>query len=224
MYIYDCSAKRNAEQPSLNDCLETGPALQPLLFDIVLRNRMNKYCVIGDTGKAFLQIAVDEDRDAYITLWYNLTDRKIVENRYTRVIFGATPSPYILGTTIQKHVKQFEEEYPKTTKALLEDTYVDDGQAGGDSIEELQKFKEEATTIMDNGGFGKWHSNADELGNTTIHATSQEYPTPTDMTMKQDQEDSGNSVVERGRYTSRELRTLFLSCHTADEAKNSGRH
>ena len=40
--VYDCSAKRNPEQPSLNDCLETGPALQPLLFDIVLRNRMNR--------------------------------------------------------------------------------------------------------------------------------------------------------------------------------------
>ena len=70
--VYDCSVKRNPDQPSLNDCLETGSALQPLLFDIVLRNRMNKYCVIGDIEKAFLQIAVDdEDRDAQRTLWYN---------------------------------------------------------------------------------------------------------------------------------------------------------
>ena len=161
---YDCSAKRNPEQPSLNDCLETGPALQPLLFDIVVRNRMNWYCVTGYIQKAFLQIKVDEeDRDAQRTLWYNnLTDRQIVEYRFTRVIFGATPSPYVLGSTLQKHVKQFNKEYPETAKALLEDTYVDDVQSGGDSIAELQRFKDKTTKIMGKGGFTlhKWHSNA----------------------------------------------------------------
>ena len=79
-------------------------------------------------------------------------------------------------------MNQFEEAYPKTTKTLLEDTYVDDVQAGGDSINELQRFKEKARTIMDKEGFRlhKWHSNADELGDTTIPATNQECPTPTD--------------------------------------------
>ena len=32
--VYDCDLS------SLNDCLETGPLLQPLLFDILLHNRM----------------------------------------------------------------------------------------------------------------------------------------------------------------------------------------
>ena len=173
--VYDCLAKRNPEQPSLNDCLETGPALQPLLFDIVLRNRMHPYCVTGDIQKAFLQINVDErDRDAQRTLWYdNLTDRNIVEYRFTRVIFGATPSPYVLGSTLQKHVRTFDKEYPKTVKALLEDTYVDEVQSGSDSIEELQKFKEEATAIMDRAGFRlhKWHSNAEVLEDTNHNST-----------------------------------------------------
>ena len=43
--VYDCSAKESPDKPSLNDCLETGPSLQPLLFDILLRNRMNYYCI-----------------------------------------------------------------------------------------------------------------------------------------------------------------------------------
>ena len=63
--VYDCSSRANAQSPSLNDCLETGPPLQPLLFDILLRNRMQKYYVTGDIQKAFLQIRVHEqDRDA----------------------------------------------------------------------------------------------------------------------------------------------------------------
>ena len=107
-------------------------------------------------------------------MWYdNLTDRNIVEYRFTRVIFGATPSPYVLGSTLQKHVRTFDKESPKTVKALLEDTYVDDVQSGSDSIEELQKFKEEATAIMDKAGFRlhKWHSNAEVLEDTNHTST-----------------------------------------------------
>ena len=123
---------------------------------------MKFYCVTGDIKKAFLQIRIsEEDRDAQRTVWYNdLTDRKVMEYRFTRVIFGATPSPYILGATLQKHVSQYRFDYPETSKALMQDTYVDDIQSGGDSAEALQKFKE-ATAIMEEGGFKlhKWHSN-----------------------------------------------------------------
>ena len=58
--VYDCSAKGNCDLPSLNDCLETGHSLQPLLFDILLRNRMRHYCITGDIKKAFLQIRISK--------------------------------------------------------------------------------------------------------------------------------------------------------------------
>ena len=105
--VYDCSSRANTQTFSLNDCLKTGPQLQPLLFQILLRNRMRKHCVTGDIQKAFLQIRVHEqDRDAQRVLWYdNLTDRNIAEYRFTRVIFGATSKPYILGATLQKHIR-----------------------------------------------------------------------------------------------------------------------
>ena len=105
--VYDCSSRANTQTFSLNDCLKTGPQLQPLLFHILLRNRMRKHCVTGDIQNAFLQIRVHEqDRDAQRVLWYdNLTDRNIAEYRFTRVIFGATSKPYILGATLQKHIR-----------------------------------------------------------------------------------------------------------------------
>ena len=63
--VYDCSAKSDPQSPSLNDCLEVGPPLQPMIFDIMLRNRMHKHCVTGDIEKAFHQIKIGpEDRDA----------------------------------------------------------------------------------------------------------------------------------------------------------------
>ena len=161
--VYDCSARASTQVPSLNDCLETGPSLQPHIFDILLRNRMKKYCITGDVKKAFLQIKLDPvDRDAQRLFWYgNLEERRIATYRFTRVIFGSAPSPYILGATFEKHINQYEAKYPQTVKDLRENTYVDDVQSVCDTAEELVKFKEEATEIMNGGGFQlhKWHSN-----------------------------------------------------------------
>jgi len=58
------------------------------------------------------------------------------------VIFGAGPSPYILGITLHKHVSRYKDSNPETANALLEDTYVDDIQYRGRSAEELVNFKE----------------------------------------------------------------------------------
>ena len=72
--VYDCSFKARQQLPSLNDCLEKSPALQPLLFDILLRNRLKKLCVTGDIEKVFHQIRVhEEDRDA-LKEYFGLTN------------------------------------------------------------------------------------------------------------------------------------------------------
>ena len=97
--VYYCSAKSDPQSPSLNDCPEVRPPLQAMIFDIMLRNRMHRYCVTGDIEKAFHQIKIGpEDRVAMRLLWFdNLEDRNIISYRFTRVIFGSSPSPYILA-------------------------------------------------------------------------------------------------------------------------------
>ena len=141
--------------------------LQPILFDILLRNRLKMLRITGDIQKAFLQIKVGpRDRDALRLLGYeNLDSRTVRQYRFTRVIFGSRPSPYIFGATLQKHVSQYADKYPSTADELLKNTYVDDVQSGGDCVEELISFKKEATRIMEEGGFHlhKWHSNIPEL-------------------------------------------------------------
>ena len=99
----------------------------------------------------------------------------MVEYRFTRAIFGAAPSPYILGATLQKHLLAHQEEFPDIAKALLDDTYVDDIQYGSDKVEALMRFKEEATHIMHKGGFTlhKWHSNVPTLESTPENKRSQ---------------------------------------------------
>ena len=155
--------------PSLNDCLETGPNLLPKIFEILLRNRFKRYIIVGDIQKAFHQIEVDpEDRDAQRVLWYDdLNSKSVKEYRFTRVIFGATSSPYILNATVEKHLDRFKDNsgYADTIKDLQLFTYVDDVSGGGDSPEDVKRFKREASTLLKTGGFHlyKWNSNVPEM-------------------------------------------------------------
>ena len=52
--VYDASAKANEKSPSLNDCLETGPSLQNLLWDVLVCNRLKPIALAGDLKQAFL--------------------------------------------------------------------------------------------------------------------------------------------------------------------------
>ena len=166
--VYDCSARESKHSPSLNDLLETGPPLQPHLWDVLLRSRFKRYLITGDIQKAFHQIKLTtSDQNFQRVLWYqDLTSREITEYQFTRVIFGSTSSPYILGATIEKHLQQYDSGgvYGNTLQSLISDTYVDDVQGGGESAEDVHKFKKEAAHIMQEGGFKlcKWHSNVKE--------------------------------------------------------------
>ena len=96
----------------------------------------------------------EQDRDAQRVLWYyDVIERNIKEYRFTRVMFGATSSPYILGATLQKHIQGYKEEFTATAQSLLEDTFVDDIQGGGDTEEDAATFEEESTHILSEGGF-----------------------------------------------------------------------
>ena len=107
--VFDASAKEFG--PSLNECLYKGPQLTPLLFNILLRFRSKVIALTADIEKAFHQISVEnDDRDYLRFLWFDdvFSDQPtIVRNRFARVIFGVTSSPFLLNGTIKQHVKQF---------------------------------------------------------------------------------------------------------------------
>ena len=94
--VYDGSAKAIESTNSLNECLETGPPLQNLIWDIVIRNRLNPIAFTGNMKQAFLQIRIrQEDRDCLRFHW--IVDKKlsnIVVLRFTRAIFGLVQSPF----------------------------------------------------------------------------------------------------------------------------------
>ena len=162
--VYDASAKERKYAKSLNDCLHIGPALQPLLYDILIRVRLHKSVLIGDIKKAFLQIeVVPEDRDALRFLWVeNIKDEspKIRELRFNRVIFGAGPSPFLLNATLHHHIKQYDTD-PAFVNEVLRSLYCDDFVGVSNSTEELVKLKVQLEQRLKEAKFEmhKWKSN-----------------------------------------------------------------
>ena len=96
--VYDASAKISSKNASLNECLETGPALQNLILDILTRSRFRSILLCGDIEKTFLHMRIREfGRDILRFHWVDSLESKIIEIlRFTRLVFGLTQSPFIL--------------------------------------------------------------------------------------------------------------------------------
>ena len=99
--VFDASAKNKGA--SLKECLYKGPCLNPLLYDVLLRFGVFNITITGDIEKAYLQISVHtEDRDYLRFLWFDdiyKDNPEILKYRFTRVIFGATCSQFLLNGT-----------------------------------------------------------------------------------------------------------------------------
>ena len=164
--VFDGSAKSNFGSHSLNDCLEKGPNLTPLIFNVLLKFRTNKIGITSDVEKAFHQIIINpEDRDMLRMLWFaniNSTEREIVQYRFCRLVFGLTPSPAILRGVIQHHLLQYKESHTPIAQVLLDTLYVDDLPGGAADNKNGFKFYQQAKEIMKKGGFNlrKWRTNS----------------------------------------------------------------
>ena len=167
--VYDASAKANANSPSLNDCLETGPPLQNLLWSILVKTRFQPVILSGDIKKAFLQVRVREsDRDYLRFHWIKDVNSDELETfRFTRVVVGLTQSPFLLGGTMEMHLEHEKEvsQTPEIIEEIGKSAYVDDFVTGGNTQEEVQKVKEVTIDVFKKAGFElhKWHSNIPRL-------------------------------------------------------------
>ena len=93
--------------------------------------------------KAYLQISVDEkERDLSRFLWFkNLFNEHQVElckYRFTRVIFGANCSQFLLNATTENHVSKYAVLDTEFVKKVRKKFYVDDLNNGVISVKENQ--------------------------------------------------------------------------------------
>jgi hypothetical protein len=123
--VFDASSGK----PSLNDCLFRGKVYagqdERAIIAIWARIRLMPHILTMDLAKAFLQVVLrKEDRDACRILWpTNPTNNdKPQILRFKRITFGLSPSPYLLGATIEYHLEKYNSQ---TAKNLIRTSYVD---------------------------------------------------------------------------------------------------
>lgn len=184
--VFDGSAKSDKSTASINECLEKGPNLVPHLFDIVVKFRGYPFAVVADIEKAFHQIQINpEDRRMLRFLWFDDIEKdcpQIKQFQFRRLVFGLTPSPAILASTIKHHLSKYEEKEPEVTSLLSSSLYVDDLAGGVFRENETVNLYDKAQEIMKHGGFSlrKWNSNCQSFREK----------------IKQDEERKGQSAME----------------------------
>jgi len=117
--VYDASARATPESPSLNDCLYSGPPLQNKLWDVLVQQRAYPVVLAGDIQKAFLQIRIHEsERDALQFHWQTDCTSQVETYRFTRVLFGLAPLPFLLSGVLEYHLDSWAQRYPEDAKRL----------------------------------------------------------------------------------------------------------
>jgi hypothetical protein len=117
--------------------------------------------------QAFLQVRIrEEDRDVMRFHWFkDLQTKEIVTLRFTRALFGLSPSPFLLGGVIQQHLEKHQQRHPEVVKEISRSLYVDDLVSGGETVEKVSQLKETSKAIFNDATFQlhKWHSNIPAL-------------------------------------------------------------
>ena len=124
---------------------------------------------MADVEKAFLMVFMaEQDRDVLRFLWVDdvFVERPtIVELRFTRVVFGVSPSPFILNVTIWHHLEQYCDSHPDVVRKLCKSFYVDDLVTGAEDEEQAYELFVSSKMILREGGFNlrKFNSNCASL-------------------------------------------------------------
>ena len=148
----------------------------------------------GDIQKSFLQIRFQEsERDALRFHWQTDGTSEVETYRFTRVLFGLGPSPFLLGGVLEYHFDSWAQRYPEEAERLRRSFYVDDLLTGGQNEQQTKARKEIAQEIMSDATFKlhKWHSNCPEL-----EEDSRQQETEIQSTQLKTREKSANSPAE----------------------------
>lgn len=146
--VFDASAP-GPNGMSLNDCLHTGPSLNPNLMDVLMRFRRHQVAVVADISKAFLNIELQQsDQQVQRFLWEE--NGAMREMKIKRVTFGVKSSPFLLNATLRHHLSLFPDS--QVVSELKSNMYVDDWVSGADTEQEAWNMFIEAREILEKAG------------------------------------------------------------------------
>ncbi|XP_039315259.1 uncharacterized protein LOC113005966 [Solenopsis invicta] len=159
--VFDASSK-TALGTSLNDKLLTGPNLQNSFFKVLIKFRMLPFVINADVAQMFRQILVDKrDRALQLILWRRNSNEEPHIYQLNTVTYGTASAPYHAMRCIRELAIQHQEEYPMASKAIIEDSYMDDILSGGNTRQEVIELQRQLFELLQKGQFflRKWRSN-----------------------------------------------------------------
>lgn len=164
--VFDCAARSSPRNPSLNDCLFSGPSLINEMLGVFMRFRAHRLACVSDIAKAYLMVHLDQcDRDATRFLWVeNINDQSynFVTYRFKVVFFGATCSQFLLNLSLKIHLQGVDNFVARELERSL---YVDNVVYSCSEQSKLLEFYRKSCSIMSDAGFNlrEWATNCKTL-------------------------------------------------------------
>lgn len=108
----------------------------------------------------YRQILIDNSQNRLQGIWRSIPDAPIDTYELLIVTYGTSSAPFLATRCIQHLVREHAAEYPLGSKCTLRDFYVDDLLTGADTIDEVERIREEVIELLRLGHFElrKWSS------------------------------------------------------------------
>ncbi|XP_075235545.1 uncharacterized protein LOC142332815 [Lycorma delicatula] len=139
-----------------------GPTIQRDLQAILLSFRTHAYVFTADIKQMYHRILIDESQqDFQLIVWRNDVSNKIDTYRLKTVTYSTASVPFLAIPCLIQLAEEGKDLYPKASKSIRRDFYVDDVLTGGDSVDELIEIQSKLIDLLNSGGFQlhKWCSN-----------------------------------------------------------------
>ena len=163
--VWDAAAKVNGT--SLNSMLLKGPDLNCSLLSVLFGFRMHKIAISADIKEMFHQVRIrKEDQNFQRFLWRNGDLTRDPDTYVMEVMtFGAACSPCSAQFAKNKNALEFENQYPRAVKSILNHHYVDDLLDSTDSVKDAIRLAKDVANVHKKGGFliRNFRSNSSEV-------------------------------------------------------------
>lgn len=163
--VFNASANDNSGT-SLNDCLLTGPTLQPELFDTIIKFRSHRVAFCADIEMMYRQIWIHpNDRKYQRIVWRSNISEPIGHFELNTVTYGTAPASYLATKCLQIIARSLQNTNPKAANAINSNFYMDDLMTGADTVEETIQLQRVVHSALLSAGLPlrKYQSNSTDF-------------------------------------------------------------
>ncbi|XP_055910668.1 uncharacterized protein LOC129945032 [Eupeodes corollae] len=163
--VFDASCKTTMGV-SLNEVQMVGEKLQKDLHEILMRFRRHRIAISADIKMMFRMVKIAKEQwDLQRIYWRESPQERLKEYWLTVVTYGMASSAHNAVRALIQCAKDAEADFPRASKIIREDFYMDDCTTGADSEIEAIRLSKDIDHILKGAGFElrKWNSNSKAL-------------------------------------------------------------